>query len=172
MDISRIIILLTVSVLAFSACSSDRGSLNDMLAEAENAVERGNFKTGQELCSQLVADTPVLSVDQLCRMGVIYATLADNDVDRESNMASAAHMLEIASDRNPDSVTMFIAKIPYELQAPVRTALRISQMPTDSVFNIPAHDEPDSVYVDEAGSEEDVAAPDGNNAPHDENLPI
>ncbi len=146
MKLCRIHIFQTIMLLALAACSGGSATVGQQIADAEEAVSSGYYETGQKICAHLVADTASLTVGQLCRMGVIYATIADNDVDRESNMASAAHMLEIASQRNADSVSSFINGIPYELQAPVRTALRISQIPTDSILGIPVHDEPDGEY--------------------------
>lgn len=137
MRILRYITAMVVAITAFVGCSSGHAPIDERIHAAEAAIDSGNYKEGQEICRTLVADSSSMTVSQLCRVGVICASLSDNDVDAEANMVLASRMLAKANAMNADSVQNFISSLPYELQAPVATALNIYANPGDRPSTFP-----------------------------------
>lgn len=123
--------------MTFTACSEGRAPIEDRIHAAEAAIDSGNYSSGQEICKTLVADSSSMTVTQLCRVGVICATLADRDIDREANMVLASRILGLATAQNADSVREFVSSLPYEQQAPVATALTIPANPGDRPTTFP-----------------------------------
>lgn len=117
---------LFVFVSALYGCSS-RQDVNDQLSEAEEAMDQGDYRSGTKICTEIAhtTDTAELSVQQLCRMAMIYASAADNDVDNASNMAAALHCFNSAIARDADSTSMFVENLPIDLQATARLALQL-----------------------------------------------
>lgn len=128
---------LLAAIMAYTSCSQGGAPIDERIRSAEVAIDSGNYEDGQEICRALVGDSSSMTITQLCRVGVICATLADKDVDHESNMVLASQMLDLACARNVDSVQVYISSLPYELQAPVVTALTIPANPDERPASFP-----------------------------------
>ncbi|MGM9852442.1 MAG: hypothetical protein ACI30N_00520 [Muribaculaceae bacterium] len=150
MRILRYISAMVVVIMAFAACTKGHAPIEERIHAAETAIDSGNYGEGQEICKTLVPDSSSMTVGQLCRVGVICASLSDNDVDAEANMVLAARMLAKANALNADSVQNFISSLPYEQQAPVAAALNIYANPGDRPSTFPDEESgdlaPDSLH--------------------------
>lgn len=124
-------ILLTAIVLLtpyLSSCAGDPDTEED-LALAENALREGHYEQAADICSDILqtTDSNAITVNQMCRIAIVYATAADNDCDNEGNMARAAKCFRRAGTLNADSVTAFIDALPIRQQSIADMAHRLSQ---------------------------------------------
>lgn len=137
------IFLAAAFILAVLAGCVSHIDVNEQLNAAEEAVEMGDFHGGAKICTDIVAktDTADLTVRQLCRLAMIYAAVADNDVDNDANMAAAVHCFNRAYARNADSANMFVETLPIDLQGTARVALQLVRNhgiePTNETDSLP-----------------------------------
>lgn len=91
----------------------------DPLGEAESEFNAGNYASAQQLCDSLLLGESLtaLSVDQLCRLTLLFMRLGDSAGDIDANTAFAARTLKAAVDRNADSTLIFLNSIPLEDKA-------------------------------------------------------
>ncbi len=109
-------IILSVAILLTLGACGESTDNTSMLAEAEEQAGHGNFADAVSICNKIAtsADTARLSASDCCKMAMIYARAADNDVDQGNNMAEAARWLDHANDMAPDTVRAYFSKLPPE----------------------------------------------------------
>lgn len=148
----RTLLAAAVVATAFAACTDD-SSREDTIGRAEDAFELRNYAAAQIICDSLISGRQFadLSVDQLCRLSILTARLAEQ-TDEESNMALAARCMQSALQRHPDSVLLFIQSLPADQQSSsqlIRQLTRSLDRDTADTALIDIHDaEPDSLYSD------------------------
>lgn len=138
MNIKKLFIIF--SVTAFFACSTNNVS-NDILDQAENACAAGRYSKASEFADSIMSSRNLdnLSVDQLCRLSLVFMRLSENTTEIETNAANAARCLKHALDRESDSTRIFLNHVPVDDQARVALMLAISEahdapIDTDSLF--------------------------------------
>lgn len=104
--------LITVLIL----CSCGGTERSDLLERASEAARQGEYAEAVSLCDELTAsaDTASLTAGDYCRVAMIYAIAADNDISRDTNMAIAARWLDHAGGMSQDSVRTFFSNLPPE----------------------------------------------------------
>jgi hypothetical protein len=124
------IIIALVAIL--TACST-KTDVPQVIDDAEQLANAGKYADAIELCDRLVtsSDSSALSATQLCRIGVIYATAADNDIDNDTNTARAMHSFISAYAINRDSVTTFVDNLNIDRLSAVRTVLQLMRNTDD-----------------------------------------
>lgn len=149
----KVTIVALAAAFAVASCSgraADATAAADSnIAVAEEAIEEGDFTEGAKVCQRLMADTATLNVSQLCRMAIVYAHLADNDVDAEASMASAVQCLATAYSRDAAATDAYLDALPVASQPAARMVLQLLHSPADSII-IADHEEDlaDTVAVD------------------------
>lgn len=139
-----IIFLLSASLLACSGNETQESSLT----RAESALSAGNYSEAIDICSEISssADTSHMTATQMCRIAMIYAVAADNDIERETNIARSASWLDKASRTNTDSVINYMSSLSPEEMGIINQVQqlnntrgydfsRIEDEPVDSVPN-------------------------------------
>ena len=98
------------------------------LALAEGAMREGRYGEAAEICRDILqkTDSTAISVNQMCRIAVVYATAADNDCDNELNMARAADCFRRAAAVSADSVSLFLNSLSVEEQSIANMAHRLA----------------------------------------------
>lgn len=119
---NRIIYALLAMIMAFGGASCGSDEKPQLLLQAQEAARDGKYAEAVDLCNELAAsaDTASLSAGDYCRVALIYALAADNDVDRENNMAVAAKWLDRANEMSPDSVRSFLSHVPPEQMSVIK----------------------------------------------------
>jgi len=110
------------------ACSqSQQKSL--VIEKASQEVSHGNFSEAVAMIDNMfaAADTAGLTAGDYCRVAMIYAVAADNDVNRDVNIAEAAKWLSHAKKLSSDSVSVFIHSLPPERQAVIYSVDLLNQ---------------------------------------------
>lgn len=153
MNASRIFIFafIFLAVAAVTACSG-KSNVDDSISETEVALDNGDFTAGAKMADRLAEDTDTadLTVSQLCRLGMIHAILADNDVDADANMAAAVLYFSRAYERDADSTNMFVDRLPLASQSSARTAIQLLSASADGdTVIIDEHEMADSTYMAE-----------------------
>lgn len=130
------------------------------IADAECALDDGNYDEATELCTAIDThiDPAGMTVRQLCRMGMIYAALADKDIDSDANMATAMRFFDKAYEQNADSADLFVEALPVESQPAARIVLHLMQASSPDSLYIPDHEMPDSAYMER----DEISLPYGN----------
>lgn len=118
------------------------------LTLAESAMHDGRYGEAAEICRDILqkADSTAFTVNQMCRIAVVYATAADNDCDNELNMARAADCFRRAAAVNADSVSIFLNSLSVEEQSIANMAHRLA-MGTHSDLRDYEDYVPDSIDV-------------------------
>ena len=113
MNLLKYIILMLTTAMLASCDSETQGS---SLSRAEDALAAGNYTEAIDICSEISAsdDTASMSATQMCRIAMIYAVAADNDIERETNIARSASWLDKASRTNTDSVINYMTSLSPE----------------------------------------------------------
>lgn len=105
------------------------GSLDtaDAVSRAEIAANAGDYRKAIDICHELTqnGDTLIDLSTQCCRVAVIYALAADNDIDRDESLASAAHWLTRAYAINADSTKVFVEGLTNERAAAANIAVQL-----------------------------------------------
>ncbi len=150
-------ILSTLTVFAVTACAGGDNK-TAALTEAQRAADAGDFTEAVSICNNLMtsADTASLTAGDYCDVAMIYALAADNDFDRDANIAVAARWFERANTISSDSVKAFLGTVPPEQMSIIKQLEQLTQnrgidfsaiedpeygeyeMPMDS---LPSHDE-------------------------------
>lgn len=144
-----------LAVTALTACSG-KADVDRSISETEVALDNGDFASGAKMADRLAedTDTSALSVSQLCRLGMIHAILADNDVDADANMAAAVLYFSRAYQRDADSANMFVDRLPLASQSSARTAIQLlSASDEGDTVIIDEHEMPDSAYMADFANE-------------------
>ncbi len=111
-------LVIVVMTVALPACVGGADTEGD-LALAESAMHEGRYSEAADICRDILqkTDSTALTVNQMCRIAVVYATAADNDCDNELNMARAADCFRRAAAVSADSVSMFLNGLSVEEQS-------------------------------------------------------
>lgn len=105
-------IILTLTLALLAACS---GGIENTVDRAENDFINKRYEASQTICHNLAGseEFDALSVNDLCRLSTLLVRLAEHS-DEESNMALAAHCMQSAIDRSPDSVLIYLRSQPVD----------------------------------------------------------
>lgn len=89
------------------------------LSRAEDAVADGMYGVAQSICDDLSASAEFdrLSVDELCRLSLVYVKLGENTDNADANIIAAARSLQAAAERDADSTALFLDAVPVEDRA-------------------------------------------------------
>lgn len=119
-----IIIILTV---ALPSCEGGEDTEGDLVL-AESAMHEGRYGEAAEICRDILqkTDSTAITVNQMCRIAVVYAMAADNDCDNELNMARAADCFRRAASVSADSVSVFLNSLSVEEQSIANMAHRLA----------------------------------------------
>lgn len=100
--------------------------IKNSLTDAENAINRSNYKLALDLCDDLIhtKDSTSLTWNDYCRAATIYAQAYDHDVDTDVSMASATLCLSRAIILNTDSVKSYIINLNPEYSGALNTVIR------------------------------------------------
>jgi hypothetical protein len=130
--------IIAIALLALTAACSSKNDLPIIIDDAEQLAAAGNFDDAIDICNRLVstADSANLSASQLCRIAVIYAVAADNDIDNDANMARAMRSFSSAYAISPDSVSAFVDHLTLERLSAVRTVIQLLHYQNDDPTNI------------------------------------
>ncbi|MBO5053195.1 MAG: hypothetical protein J6C44_03030 [Muribaculaceae bacterium] len=115
MNTLKYLILFILPVLTIS-CGED--TQESALKRAEDAIANGQYSQAIEICDQIPKSDAEkqLTPGEMCRVAMIYAVAADNDVDREENIARSAQWLDRATKVNADSVQQYLVSLtPQEM---------------------------------------------------------
>lgn len=117
---------LCTAVATLASCSSST-DIEASIRAAEAEVAIGNYTAAVDMCNDLwqSADTASFSAVQLCRMALVYAGAADNDVDNDSNMGAAARCFDKAYKSNPDSTMKYVENLPVAEQSAARMMMQL-----------------------------------------------
>jgi hypothetical protein len=118
------------AAVSVSSCGSDE-SASSKIDLAEEAAHDGKYGDAVAMCEEIVnsADTTRMTAHDFFRVATIYAIAADNDVNNAENMAHAAQWIERARRSQPDSVAIYIERLPIEMKTAVSTALDVANSP-------------------------------------------
>lgn len=130
----HLIIIVLATIIA--ACST-KTDVPQVIDDAEQLANAGKYTDALTLCDRLVttADSSSLSATQLCRIGMIYAVAADNDIDNDTNTARAMHSFIRAYSISRDSVTTYVDNLNIERLSVVRTVLQLMRNTDDDPSN-------------------------------------
>ncbi|MDE6136004.1 MAG: hypothetical protein K2F97_00845 [Muribaculaceae bacterium] len=136
----------TVSLAAgcmLAACGA--GAQSERIDAAEQSLHSGNIaaaRRGVEL-----VDTAGLSAAELCRMAVVYASVAEDSTGSETDVAMAARCIRRAIAKDSAAVDSFIRVMPVD-QRPLM-ALVVQLCSAVDAGDIRSYEEPDSVLYHE-----------------------
>lgn len=150
---SRLIVMIMLALAAAACGVSDPA---DRVAEASDALERGDNDRAQAYADAIVSDSTVfatLEAGQLCRLARVLVRLSSG-TDNESNDASAARCLARARTLQSDTVTAFLYSLPGEDAGRLMVLDRVGtymEIPRDSLVSA------EDLQPDSAAAEEGVA---------------
>lgn len=146
----RRFILLAVLALSLAACDADRKT-ETKIADAEAVSASGKYADAVEMCSDIInsSDSASLTATQWCRMGMIYASASENDLDNETNMGIAAHCFDRAYAQNADSVSAFVEKLSPGEHSTVSVVLMLLKMKGVDASNVIDPEDCDSLVISE-----------------------
>lgn len=137
------IAILSIFLLSlFPSCGAP--SETDSVGRAREAFEAGRYVKAQALCDSLVIGDNFsrLSVDQLCRLSMLFVSLGEVTAEEGANTAFAAYAVRRAMELNRDSVMTFAHSLPMEDQASFMMLTVLSQTDNAQVSDIdPFEDE-------------------------------
>lgn len=120
-------LLLTALIPVFCTACSDHPDAAEIVTRAEHAANAGKYRQALDVCHELTAsnDTMATYASQCCRVAVIYALAADNDVDRDESLASASRWFARAYALNADSTRLFVEGLTNERAAAADIAVQL-----------------------------------------------
>ena len=100
-------------MLTLTACSKSVDSNN--VSAIERFITNKNYESAQNICDDIAdnADLKEISINELCRLSLAYAKLAEKSKE-DANMAMATKCYREALSMNADSVAAFFAEIPVD----------------------------------------------------------
>lgn len=103
-----------ISAILIMACSPE--AKESAILRAEDAIANGQYRQAVEICEQISkSDNKTnLTPCEMCRIAMIYAIAADNDVAREENIVQSAQWLDHATKVNADSVQQYLSSLTPE----------------------------------------------------------
>lgn len=137
-----------VCVCALGACS-ERPDAAEVVARAEHAANAGKYHQALDVCNELTSGTDTLAdyATQCCRVAVIYALAADNDVDRDESLTAASHWFARAYALNADSTRLFVEGLTNERAAAADIAVQLLRNRANDLSDFVDPEDP-SVLVD------------------------
>ncbi|MCM1519766.1 MAG: hypothetical protein NC098_03170 [Lachnoclostridium sp.] len=147
MKLIKILILTAAFAFAaaLTACSTSDHAVNDRIAEAEAALNAGDFVKAQSLSETVSGDLSSLTVRQLCRLSLLYIKIGEN-TENEDDIDLAARCYREAFELDTDSAVLIYAECPVQdityvmtLTALVRDAESVDSFPDEM---------PDSLFTD------------------------
>lgn len=118
---------ITIIALAAASCRGlDYGG--DPITRAEALYLDERYDQVQAACDSLVTPARIqsLSVDQLCRLTLLFIKLADHSAE-DDNIAMATRCYRDANERSADSVVAFLQTCTLDQQSQLVLLSRISQ---------------------------------------------
>jgi hypothetical protein len=130
--------IIAIALLALLAACASKTDVPQIIDDAEHLADAGKFDEALGVCDRLVttADSSLLTATQYCRVAVIYAIAADNDIDNDANMAKAMRSFRSANAINRDSVSAFVDNLTLERLSAVRTVLQLLRSQNDDLSDI------------------------------------
>lgn len=144
----RHLILLAMFALSLAACDGGRKT-ETKIADAEAVTASEKYADAVQMCSDIInsADTASLSATQWCRIGMIYASASENDLDNETNMGIAAHCFDRAYAQNADSASAFVEKLSLGEHSTVSVVLMLLKMKGVDASNVIDPEDCDSLVT-------------------------
>lgn len=109
-----IFILLLAGVIGLGSCSS-RHDTDNSIEQISEALQSGDLNHAQSECDRVIRSTACLdsmSVEQLCRMAISMADLADRADDRrDENAAQAVLCYRTALQRDSVATTEYLRQL-------------------------------------------------------------
>lgn len=142
------ITLATIALACLGVACNSTAKTTDVVRHALLEAQNGNFNKATELCNSLMAsgDTTDLTPTDYCRVAMVYALSADNDIDRDNNMALAARYLQTAANKNVDSLQSFINSLAPEQQAVLYSVQQLNGLKGSDFTNF---EDPESITTDD-----------------------
>lgn len=154
-------ILFVSIMMMLSACGD--GDRELIIAQAEEAIADNQPLLAQESCDSLLSQAKslnVFSVNDLCRLSILYMKLSEINRDKEEvNVSAATRCYRQALKNNADSVREYVRQVPMEDVRHIELLRNLVQR-LDNPTEI-ADDEDESeeeFYESEEGIDENVAA--------------
>lgn len=131
-----------------TACS-ERPDASEVVVRAEHAANAGKYRQALDVCHELVTDQDTLAdyASQCCRVAVIYALAADNDVDRDESLAAASRWFARAYALNADSTRMFVEGLTNERAAAADIAVQLLRNRATDLSNFVDPEDP-AILID------------------------
>ncbi len=122
------IVLIVVVILI--GCGRDSSSATDDITVAEEALNRNDYETARSLCEGLEhanSDSAAMSVNDLCRMSMLYMLMSDID-QADDNTLTATRYYDRAMAMNADSASAFYNRVDANRSAHVQIMARLSHI--------------------------------------------
>ncbi len=105
--------LILIAILTLTACSESVDT--NKVSAIEQFIADKNYESAQDICNDIAddADLKEISINELCRLSLAYAKLAEKSKE-DANMAMAIKCYREALLMNADSVAAFFAEIPVD----------------------------------------------------------
>lgn len=122
-----IIAAVVASMTLWLAACSDSKSVSDAVRDAENAVGEQQYARAKQLADSLTTSAKIknLDADQLCRLALIYMQVSEQ-LEQESNVASAALCMREAMAQNPKAVELLLGTLSPDNQALISTVQQLA----------------------------------------------
>ncbi len=112
LDMKKLFLIL-IAMLILMACSESVDT--NKVSAIEQFIADKNYESAQDICDDIAddADLKEISINELCRLSLAYAKLAEKSKE-DANMAMATKCYREALSMNADSVAIFFAEIPVD----------------------------------------------------------
>lgn len=145
--LTTLISALMLVAIMLQACGTSTPAAS--VEQAEDALANGHYEAAQTICDNLVGspDYEKLTIDELCRLSIVYVKLGENTDNTDANIVAAARSMQKASDRDADSTALFIDAVSVEDRARVALITAINEArnallsPDTLEFETPDYDE-------------------------------
>lgn len=104
-----------IAMLTLTACSESVDT--NKVSAIEQFIDNKNYESAQDICDDIAdnANLKEISINDLCRLSLAYAKLAEKSKEKEdANMSMATKCYREAVSINADSAAAFFAEIPVE----------------------------------------------------------
>lgn len=109
--------LYIIVILAFVVSSCGGSSIDGSIEAAENSLANNDYSEATSICNRIAERDSMndLTVNQLCRLSMIYMQLSENR-DEDVNVAMATRCFHLAMEHDADSASSFYNNIPVDNQ--------------------------------------------------------
>ncbi|MCM1163975.1 MAG: hypothetical protein NC339_06990 [Muribaculaceae bacterium] len=114
MKISRLLFILSLTIIVFSSCNS--GNLSERVAAAEMAMAAEDVEMTRKLCDDIMSDSVArgsVTATELARLSILYMQLNERTDDHEA-VDLAADCYREAFKANADSARRFYESLPVD----------------------------------------------------------